>query len=130
MMKKIALASLFALTTLPALAQTAGGFHDPSTPQTQEKGGFSGENATLVAVKEVKNLKDDQWVTLEGHVDKRIGDEKYIFSDATGNITVKIDDKRWQGQNVSPKDKVRIEGEIDKDWNNEKVDVKRINIIN
>jgi uncharacterized protein YdeI (BOF family) len=57
MMKKITLASLFALTTLPALAQSDGGFLDPAAQQAQNKGGFSGENATLTAAREVKNLK-------------------------------------------------------------------------
>jgi uncharacterized protein (TIGR00156 family) len=130
MMKKITLASLFALTTLPALAQSGGGFLDPAAQQAQNKGGFSGENATLTAAREVKNLKDGQFITLEGHIDKRTGKDKYTFSDATGTVTTEIDDKRWEGQTVSPKDKVRLEGKIDKDWNSEKIEVKRINIIN
>ncbi len=130
MMKKIALASLIALSTLPALAQSSGGFSDPNAPQVQQKGGFSGDSTALSSVKDVKTMKDDQWVLLEGHIDKRIGDEKYIFRDATGTLTAEIDDKRWNGQNVTPKDKVRLEGKIDKDWNSEEIDVKRINIIN
>lgn len=130
MMKKIALASVIALASLPALAQNSGGFNDPSAPQTQVKGGFTGDNASLGSVKDVKNLKDDQWIRLEGHIEKRTGDEKYLFRDATGTLTADIDDDRWKGQNVSPKDKVRLEGEIDKDWNSEEIDVKRITVIN
>ncbi len=130
MMKKIALASLITLFTLPALAETSGGFQGPGAEQTQSKGGFSGDKASLSSVKDVKNLKDDQWVTLEGNIDKRTGDDKYIFRDATGTLTADIDDKRWKGQNVTPKDKVRVEGKIDKDWDSEKIDVKQINIIN
>lgn len=130
MMKKIALASVIALASLPALAQNSGGFNDPSAPQTQGKGGFTGDNASLGSVKDIKNLKDDQWIRLEGHIEKRTGDEKYLFRDATGTVTADIDDDRWKGQNVSPKDKVRLEGEIDKDWNSEEIDVKRITVIN
>lgn len=133
MMKKIALASVIALATLPALAQNSGGFNDPSASHTQNmqgKGGFTGDNTTLSSVKEAKNLKDEQWVRLEGHIEKRTGDEKYIFRDATGTITADIDDDRWKGQNISPKDKVRLEGEIDKDFNSEEIDVKRISVIN
>ncbi|WP_193311973.1 YgiW/YdeI family stress tolerance OB fold protein [Rouxiella sp. S1S-2] len=129
-MKKIALASLIALSALPALAQSGGGFNDPNAPQVQQKGGFSGDSTALSSIKDVKTMKDDQWVMLEGHIDKRTGDEKYIFRDATGTLTAEIDDKRWNGQNVTPKDKVRLEGKIDKDWNSEEIDVKRINIIN
>lgn len=130
MMKKIALASLITLFTLPALAESSGGFQGPGAQQAQSKGGFSGDTAALIHVKDVKTLKDDQWVMLEGHIDKRTGDDKYIFTDATGSLTADISDKRWQGQNVTPKDKVRLEGKVDKDWNSEKVDVKKINIIN
>ncbi len=130
MMKKIALASLITLFTLPALAQTSGGFTGPADQQVQGKGGFSGDTASLSSVKDVKTLKDDQWIALEGYIDKRTGDDKYIFRDTTGTLTAEIDDKRWKGQNVTPKDKIRLEGKVDKDWDSEEIDVKRINIIN
>ncbi|EFN1709607.1 NirD/YgiW/YdeI family stress tolerance protein, partial [Escherichia coli] len=42
---------------------------------------------------------------------------------------VDIGDKYWVGQSVSPNDKVRIEGEIDKDWNSVEVDVNKITVI-
>lgn len=129
MMKKLALASLITLIALPALAQSGGGFNDPNAPHVQQKGGFSGDNTPLSTVKDAKTMKDDQWVILEGYIDKRTGDEKYIFRDATGTLIADIDDDRWKGQNVTPKNKVRLEGEIDKDWNSEKIDVKRIKII-
>lgn len=130
MMKKIALASLITLFTLPALAQTSGGFTGPGDQQAHVKGGFSGDTASLSSVKDVKNLKDDQWIALEGNIDKRTGDDKYIFRDATGTLTAEIDDKRWKGQNVTPKDKIRLEGKVDKDWKSEEIEVKKINIIN
>ncbi len=44
-------------------------------------------------------------------------------------IYVDIGDKYWVGQSVSPNDKVRIEGEIDKDWNSVEVDVNKITVI-
>nr|WP_285239473.1 NirD/YgiW/YdeI family stress tolerance protein [Escherichia coli] len=40
-----------------------------------------------------------------------------------------IDDKRWLGQNATPTNKVRIEGEVDKDWNSVEIDVKVINVL-
>lgn len=133
MMKKITLATLIALCALPALAQPSGGFQDPNAPQTQtqptDKGGFTGNTTALSTVKDAQTMKDDQWVMLEGNIDQRTGSDKYIFRDNSGTITVDIDNDRWQGQNVSPKDKVRIEGEVDKDWNSVEIDVKSIKII-
>jgi uncharacterized protein (TIGR00156 family) len=133
MMKKITLATLIALCTLPALAQQTGGFQDPNAPQTQaqpnNKGGFTGNTTALSTVKDAQTMNDDQWVMLEGYIDQRTGSDKYIFRDNSGTINVDIDHDRWQGQNVSPKDKVRIEGEVDKDWNSVEIDVKSIKII-
>ncbi|GBU12910.1 hypothetical protein AwEntero_15110 [Enterobacterales bacterium] len=133
MMKKITLATLIALCTVPALAQQTGGFTGPSAqePQAQvttPQGGFTGTTA-LSTVKGAQSMKDDQWVMLEGFIDQRIDHDKYIFRDSTGTLNVEIDGKRWQGQSVSPKDKIRIEGKVDKDWNSVEVDVKSVSVI-
>ncbi|MFV8867257.1 YgiW/YdeI family stress tolerance OB fold protein [Serratia fonticola] len=128
-MKKIALITLIALCSAPVLAQQ-GGFNDPNaTPaqtQTSPQGGFSGPSATLTTVDKVKSLSDDTWVMLQGNIEQRVGDDTYTFRDATGTLTVEIDRKRWNGQTITPKDKVQLEGKVDKDWNNVEVDVKNI----
>jgi uncharacterized protein (TIGR00156 family) len=133
MMKKITLATLIAVSTLPAFAQQSGGFSGPSaqeqpTQTATPQGGFTGTTA-LSTVKDVQTMQDDQWVMLEGFIDQRIDHDKYIFRDNTGTLNVEIDGKRWQGQSVSPKDKIRIEGKIDKDWNSVEVDVKSVSVI-
>ncbi|EEZ1438061.1 NirD/YgiW/YdeI family stress tolerance protein, partial [Escherichia coli] len=51
------------------------------------------------------------------------------FRDNSGTIVTDIDDSVWAGQNVSPKDKVRIEGEIDKDLSSVEVDVKALKLL-
>ena len=33
---------------------------------------------------------------------------------------------RWNGQTITPKDKVQLEGKVDKDWSSVEVDVKNI----
>ncbi|CAI1991385.1 YgiW/YdeI family stress tolerance OB fold protein [Serratia fonticola] len=128
-MKKIALITLIALCSAPVLAQQ-GGFLDPNaTPaqtQTSAQGGFSGPSATLTTVDKVKSLSDDTWVMLQGNIEQRVGDDTYTFRDATGTLTVEIDRKRWNGQTITPKDKVQLEGKVDKDWSNVEVDVKNI----
>lgn len=132
MMKKITLATLIALCSATAFAQQAGGFNGPSAQESQTQpapqGGFTGTTA-LSTVKDAQTMKDDQWIMLEGFIDQRIDHDKYIFRDNTGTLNVEIDGKRWQGQNVSPKDKIRIEGKVDKDWNSVEVDAKSVKLI-
>ncbi|MDT3249327.1 YgiW/YdeI family stress tolerance OB fold protein [Serratia sp. root2] len=126
-MKKYTLAALIALCSAPVLAQQ-GGFLDPSAPQTQTapQGGFSGPSAALTTVDKVKSMSDDTWVMLQGNIEQRVGDDTYTFRDASGTLTVEIDRKRWNGQTITPKDKVQLEGKVDKDWSSVEVDVKNI----
>jgi len=126
-MKKYTLAALIALCSAPVLAQQ-GGFLDPSAPQTQTapQGGFSGPSAALTTVDKVKSMSDDTWVMLQGNIEQRVGDDTYTFRDASGTLTVEIDKKRWNGQTITPKDKVQLEGKVDKDWSSVEVDVKNI----
>lgn len=126
-MKKYTLAALIALCSAPVLAQQ-GGFLDPAAPQTQttQQGGFSGPSAALTTVDKVKSMSDDTWVMLQGNIEQRVGDDTYTFRDASGPLTVEIDKKRWNGQTITPKDKVQLEGKVDKDWSSVEVDVKNI----
>ncbi|WP_337263486.1 MULTISPECIES: YgiW/YdeI family stress tolerance OB fold protein [unclassified Serratia (in: enterobacteria)] len=128
-MKKITLALLIALCSAPVLAQQ-GGFLDPNAPQAQthngQQGGFAGPSATLTTADKVKSLNDNTWVMLQGNIEQRVGDDTYTFRDATGTLTVEIDKKRWNGQTITPQDKVQLEGKVDKEWNNVEVDVKNI----
>lgn len=128
-MKKAA--ALLAITTLVSVpvfaAQSGGGFVNPETPAVgTHKGGFIDQQSSLTTVDKAKDLRDDSWVALSGNIEKRIGDENYLFRDSTGTMEVEIDHKRWNGQMVSPTDKVEIQGELDKDFNSVELDVKQI----
>ncbi|QCJ71651.1 TIGR00156 family protein [Providencia heimbachae] len=138
-MKKLPLIALVAaLATAPAFANTAsnnnainGGFNGPGTvtnTQTQS-GGFSGPNESQTTVAKALEMSDDSWVILQGTIVKQLDNKHYEFTDGTGNITLEIDHKRWNGVNVTPKDKVEIRGKIDKDWNSREVEVKQIQIM-
>ena len=79
--------TLFTLLTLfvgisTVNAQTKGGFEGP---------GVSADNTLTVA--EVLKLSDDANVTLTGQIINSLGDEKYTFKDATGEIVIEIDDE-------------------------------------
>ncbi len=57
---------------------------------------------------------------------KSLGDEKYLFKDASGAITVEIDDDDWNGLNVTPQDLIEIRGEVDKDLFDTKIDADSV----
>ncbi|KHN54376.1 YgiW/YdeI family stress tolerance OB fold protein [Pectobacterium fontis] len=128
-MKKVAaLLAITALVSAPVFAaQSGGGFVNPETPAVgTHNGGFTDSQNALTTIAKAKDLRDDSWVTLQGNIEKRIGDENYQFRDSTGTIEVEIDHKRWNGQRVSPTDKVEIQGELDKDFYSTELDVKQI----
>lgn len=131
MKKTAALLAILAVCSAPVLAQN-GGFVDPNAPATQTTqttqaaGGFNGPSAGAMTVEKAKTMSDDTWVTLRGSIEQRIGGDHYTFRDASGTMNVDIDHKRWNGQTITPKDTVELQGKIDKDWNSVELDVKQI----
>ena len=98
-------------------------FSTPAMARNSD-GGFVDIN--VITVEEAKNMNDDAYVILQGYITDRNGDEKYVFQDKTGSITVEIDDDDWDGVDVSPADLVEIRGEIDKGWTAVEIDVDTI----
>ncbi|MDR2092131.1 MAG: NirD/YgiW/YdeI family stress tolerance protein [Azoarcus sp.] len=111
MTRKIRL--LFVFSSCAGLALSATAF-----AQSDAQGGFVGPSLvpTAKTIVEAKSLPDDAKVALRGNIVRGLGDEKYLFRDATGEIIVEIDDDLWRGQTVESKDTVEIRGEIDRDW--------------
>lgn len=92
----------------------------------RDQGGFSGPGPDLVNAKQARNMRDNSRVFLRGSIVQRLGDDKYLFRDSSGTITVDIDDGDWRGLTVTPEDTVEIFGKVDKDRDNVEVEVKRI----
>lgn len=95
-----------------------------------DMGGFQENNSTVLTVSEALKLRDDSYVTLKGNIIKRLTNEKYMFKDSTGTMTVKIKEHKWMGQKVDPADTVEISGEIDKDLYSVKLNVNSIRKLN
>lgn len=129
MMKKFAaIAAIMMMTTAPVFA-AQGGFNGPSATQTQSQpaqGGFVDNDANLTTAAKVKDLKDDAWVKLRGNITERQSDDRYLFRDESGTVNIEIDHKRWNGQTITPQDKVEIQGKVDKEWNEFEIDVKQV----
>jgi uncharacterized protein (TIGR00156 family) len=88
--------------------------------------GYTGPGLEAVTVVEAKNLRDNTPVVLRGKIERFLGDERYLFSDDSGTITIEIDDRLWAGLSVDQNDLVEINGEVDKDFRSIEIEVKGI----
>lgn len=103
-----------------------------SMPST---GGFQGPSGGnfIDTVAKAAGAWDDTPVVLTGNIIEHMAgtDDKYIFRDATGQIMVDIDPEKFMGHNVTPQNKVRISGKVDKDtMRAAKIDVKMLEVLN
>lgn len=61
----------------------------------------------------LKNPVDDEDVTVQGHLLRKLRDEKYVFSDGSGEIVAEIDDDDFPRQPIDENTKVELVGEVD-----------------
>ena len=122
-MNKILSLSAFAIVLSYSVAASAG-FQDP----VKNAGGFNGPGLSAISVEDALKLSDDAAVVLEGKIEKSLGKEQYLFKDASGSVTVEIDDDDWRGLNVTPQDTVVIKGEVEKDMFETEIDVDVIEL--
>lgn len=108
MKKFIAITSLLAFSGV-ALAGFTG---DRTT-----NGGFkegTANTANITTVQQALNGADNAPVVLQGNIIKRLkDDDKFLFRDNTGEIVIEVEDEAWNGQDVSPSDKITLEGKVD-----------------
>lgn len=129
-MKKI---SVFAIGAMLATGAAFAEFEEtvvavvqPVVQTTNTKGGFVSGNETIVTVKQVNEMRDDVPVIVKGKIVQRMGDEKFLFEDGTGSITVEIDDDAWRGQTVTATDVVKLYGDVDRGIFKTEIDVDYI----
>ena len=92
-------------------------------------GGFTGKTAK-VSIQEALKLPDDSYVTVQGNIVKRLSSEKYLFKDASGTITVEIDDDKWGAVVAGEADKLELTGEVERKLNSVHLDVDTVKKIN
>lgn len=97
---------------------------------TNSNWGFSDPNMKKSSINEALKMKDDSFVVIQGNIVKRITNDKYMFKDSTGTITVEIDDEKWTGISANTKDKLELAGEIERKFNTVELDVDTIRKIN
>ena len=80
---------------------------------------FAGPGATAPysSVAEVlQHAVDDTRVELEGVIIRQVGKEKYIFTDGKTEIRIEIDEKYMPAVKFDERTRVRIRGEVEKDF--------------
>ena len=108
-----------ALVLLPALAMA------------QYTGPGSTQQPSVTNAAAATNAADDTLVVLEGKITSQINKDTYWFQDNTGKIRVEIDRKRMPATQINQNTRVRLYGEVDKDFSRPvEIDVKRVEILN
>jgi len=129
-----AISALLALAAVTATAQPAGYTGPSNTPKAAaSQGSYAGpSNVPLLTVKQLLDTgKDDQHARLQGRIVSHDGGDRYTFEDATGRITVEIDDEDFPaGQAVSAQQRVELLGEFDKGLRKTEFEVDRITLVN
>ncbi|MBX9904424.1 MAG: NirD/YgiW/YdeI family stress tolerance protein [Burkholderiales bacterium] len=103
-MKKI-IAVMLLLGAMPAFAQ----FGSPA------------EKASVKSILAAPN--DGHRVVLRGTIVSDNGDESYLFTDGTGQISLAIENRLLWGQKLVKGTPVEIEGEVDEHWFSDVIDI-------
>ncbi len=102
-----------------------GGYTGPGVNQ----GGYTGPGPKVISIRDAGNQADDTWVTLQGTIVNRMGDDKYTFQDSSGTGIVEIERKAWRGLQVGADDVVQLLVKVDKDWGSVELEVETVKIV-
>jgi uncharacterized protein (TIGR00156 family) len=81
---------------------------------------------SLATVQMLAKMNDDDKVILEGHLIKNLGEHLYLFEDATGKVKIEITVEQFKAESFSPKNRMRVIGEIDKETSEVTIDIESI----
>jgi uncharacterized protein (TIGR00156 family) len=87
---------------------------------------ISGREST---VGQISNTSVGSYVILTGHIIAHQRDEYFTFRDKTGTIRVEIDNRVWQGREISSETRVRLMGEVDRGLSGRYIWVKSLDVI-
>lgn len=85
--------------------------------------------SAITTIDKVLKMPDESFVTIEGNIIKQIGNEKYLVQSGKSTIIVEIDDELLMNITVTPQNKIRISGEVDKDFKSIELEASKIEII-
>jgi uncharacterized protein (TIGR00156 family) len=119
------------LSFRPLIALAAGtGLLAIGATATAQYSGPSNTPVYKTIAEVLKHGSDETPVQLEGHLVKKVGKEKYLFSDGSSEIRVEIDDKHFPATAVNEKTRVQIRGEFEKDFlQSPEIDVDQLAVL-
>lgn len=94
---------------------------------------YKGPNAirSVTAADTASKAADNTPVVLEGTLVRHIGNDIYEFRDGSGTVRVEIDPKDFPlGTPIEATTKVRLIGEVEKDWGAVEIDVEQVEVLN
>ncbi len=124
MKKHICAACIILFGVFTAAGVFAQGYTGPGGTAGSQQGSYTGPGSSparnageLVTAAELKDLRDDARVTLQGTIVNQLSREKFTFRDASGEVVVEIDREVWRrlSENIGENDRVEIYGEVDKE---------------
>lgn len=110
-MKKITLLLMLLIMTTGFAVASNGGFQD---------------STKKMSVSDALKMADNSYVSVQGNIVKKLTDDKYMFKDSTGSMTVEIDNDRWAGISANRKDTLILSGEIEKKLSTTCLDVDSV----
>ena len=115
-----------------AIAQPAGYSGPSNASGASARSADSGPGAVqLMTVKDLLDKgRDGQHARLQGRIVSHDGGDDYTFEDATGRISVEIDDDDFPaGQAVTAETRVELLGEFDKGLRKSEFEVDRMTLL-
>ena len=120
-MKKISLLALVAFMPLcGAFAGSGKNMH------SNMNNSMNNSHPAVWTVTEVVSLPDETPVVMRGRITKNMGNNIFVFEDASGTIMMEIDEESWNGNTVRVDDVVTVYGNVDKGSNYTEIDVESI----
>lgn len=126
---KAVIAAIFLLSVSSASMAAKGGFESGETapPAHKQDAGYKGTEDTQESqVKDIRDLKQGRWVTLEGNILEKQKGDRYTFRDKSGTISVTIARQVWKGKTFNASDLVRISGRVEGQGKQAALKVERV----
>ncbi|WES67236.1 YdeI family stress tolerance OB fold protein [Superficieibacter sp. HKU1] len=117
-MNKTALFILLgSLLSMGVHAEEKGGLKPgdaPPPPHAMDDGYRGVEDARISTIEKAKAMHDGASVSFRGNLVKKTGDDRFLFRDKTGEITVQIPPSVFNDREVKPDHLLTLSGSLDK----------------
>lgn len=117
MNKKALFVLLGSLLSVGAHAEEKGGLKPgdaPPPPHAMDDGYRGVEDARISTIEKAKAMHDGASVSFRGNLVKKTGDDRFLFRDKTGEITVQIPPSVFDDREVKPDHLLTVSGSLDK----------------